>query len=37
MLIILLTKFSRINLVGETKMLYLCKTRFLGEDEKGTP
>ena len=32
LLIILLTKFSRINLVSDTKMLYLCTTRFLGGD-----
>ena len=32
LLIILLTKKMRINLVGKTKMIYLCKTRFFGGD-----
>ena len=36
MLIILLTKKLRINLVGETKMIYLCKTRFATEKELTT-
>ena len=35
LLIILLTKNSRINLVGETKILYLCTTRFLGDNKYG--
>ena len=32
LLIILLTKKLRINLVGKTKMIYLCTTRFFGGD-----